>query len=94
MIKVIGNQKPHFIAPVILSKDSYRYHLPIYSLKPSSDDEVVMWTEGAVQSDGYEAGTHDGLRDGALSAKTDMSKNYVYYCLLSDWIADGRSLQL
>ncbi len=94
MIKVIGNHKPHHITPVILSKDNWSYHLPVFSLKPTSDDEVVMWTEGAVQSEGYEAGTHDGLRDGAFSAKTDMSKNYVFYCLKSDWIADGRSLQL
>jgi len=86
---VTGDHKPHYIHPKILSRDMWRYHLPVLGMKPSSEDQVVMWTDGAVQYAGYEAGTHDGLRDGALSGRTDMKTNFIRYAKLSDWLAAG-----
>lgn len=85
---VTGNHKPHHIAPMILGKDNYRYH-PVDELKPSSSDDVVMWTSGSTSLDGHDADVHDGLRSGASSASTDMRFNHICYALLADWLADG-----
>lgn len=84
-----GDYKPHHILPLVLERADFRYHPNISGLKPSADDKVVMWTEGAVHWDGYQAGTHDGMRDGEHGGRTDMRQNHVVYCLLSDWIAAG-----
>ena len=89
---VTGDHKPHIIKPFLLKKDMYRYHLPVYSLKPQPADEVVMWTDGAIQSAGYEAGTNDGIRSSAFSGRTDTSMNFARYCLLSDWLAAGNQI--
>ena len=89
---VTGNHKPHIIKPHILAKDMYRYHLPVLGMKPQATDEVVMWTDGAIQTSGYEAGTNDGIRSGALSGRTDTSMNFARYCLLSDWLEAGNSI--
>lgn len=86
---VTGDHKPHHIAPRLLARDMWRYHMPVLGMKPAEGEQVVMWTDGAVRFDGYEAGTHDGLRDGALSARTDMRFNFARYALLSDWLEAG-----
>lgn len=87
-----GDHRPHHIQPCLLARDMWRYHLSVLGMKPAEGEQVVMWTDGAVHFDGYEAGTHDGLRDGSLSARTDMRMNFVRYALLSDWIAAGNAV--
>jgi hypothetical protein len=86
---VTGSHKPHHIAPRILPRGSWKAHLAVFGLRPSPNDEVVMWTDGAVHFAGHEAGVHDGIRDGESHGSTDMRGNFCRYCLLSDWLAAG-----
>lgn len=89
---VTGDHKAHHIAPKILPRDMWRYHLPVLGMKPAQDEQVIMWTDGAVYWEGYEAGINDGLRDGALSGRVGMKSNFCRYALLSDWLASGNEI--
>ena len=89
---VTGNHKPHKITPKILPRDMWRYHLPVLGMKPAQDEQVVMWTDGAVHYSGYDADTNDGLRSGSLSGRVDMRSNFCRYALLSDWLAAGNEM--
>ena len=91
MRKTTGVHRPYHIAPFILGKESHKHHLPIYGLKPSSSDDVVMWTEGSTYLDGHDAGTHDGMRSGRSTGRVDMRFNHVCYALLSDWLEAGNA---
>lgn len=86
-----GNHKPHVIAPCLLKPENFRYHPAACGL-PHGGKPVVMWTDGAVHFEGYEAGTHDGMRDGAHSGKTDMRQNFCRYATQEDWVASGNEL--
>lgn len=86
-----GSQRAHEIKSCLLAVENFRYHLEVYSL-PHGGKPVVMWTDGAVQFEGHQAGDHDGLRDGAHSGRTDFSANYCRYATQEEWIAAGNEL--
>lgn len=76
-----GQHRPDRINPSILNREFWKYHP--YSLKADENDAIVMWTEGTIHAS-YDAGTHDGIRDGNF-ASVNTSKNMVIYTRLSDW---------
>ncbi len=87
----VGNHRDTHIQPRLLMPEYFRYHLATCGLKHNGQP-VVMWTQGSTKTEGYAAGTHDGIRDGAFAGSTDMRHNFVHYCTQEDWVNAGNSL--
>lgn len=86
-----GRHVDTHVAPSLLKPENFRYHPEVYSLN-HKNKPVVMWSDGAVHYDGYQAGVNDGLRSSSLSARTDMKANYRRYATQEDWVAAGNEI--
>lgn len=70
--------------PTVLADQYVRYHPAAYGL----DKPIVYWSDGLNGSAGYDAGTHDGMRDGAFSGRP-ATVFRRYYASLADYLAAG-----
>ena len=90
---VFGRRLDRTSPAALLRPELDRYHLDAIPVRQASPrGQVVSWASGARWLGGDAAGTHDGIRDGAQTARVDMSRVVVQYCTAEDWIAAGNEL--
>jgi len=73
----------HLETPSVLSSENVRYHPAAYGLQ----QPIVYWSE-SYGTQGYEAGDHDGIRDGSSSGVVLGFTRY--YQSLADYLASGK----
>lgn len=71
--------------PRVLAAENYRYH---YMDAAGLVQPLVFWSEPYGGTASYEAGTHDGMRDGA-SGGAPIQGWIRYYANLQDYLEAG-----
>lgn len=82
---VVGKKFPGLRKAFVLREEDLRYHPKAGGLK----SPVVVFYFGSKYRAGHEAGTHDGVRDGALSGRHDWSHQYMAYTSMEEWVEAG-----
>lgn len=83
--KIYGTQNTDSLErPTVLADEYVRYHLGAYGLTRP----IVYWSIGLNGTECYDAGTHDGMRDGAFSGRP-ATVFRRYYASLADYLAAG-----